>query len=280
MSRAFRLSVAAITFLVALSTRPAHAGWTLPEGESQFITRFELYSTDESFNLDGDTVPLSADGDYRKNSLAAYAEYGLRDTWMLFVNLPLEYARYEDDTGFESSGTSLGDAEFGVRHRLSRDDVRYAISWQVSAKVPLYSDTQDPQPGNHQLDIDVRLPLGYGFGSADRGGYVTALPGVRWRAGEPTDEARLDIAFGWRPGPRWLLELAAFGLWSLEEGNEAPPPTTSPGNGIDFDRTRVQVQAVFWMKPGVGLLLGGYRDIDGRNVGRGDAAYAGMWMRF
>ncbi len=34
------------------------------------------------------------------------------------------------------------------------------------------------------------------------------------------------------------------------------------------------------MKPGVGLLLGGYRDVDGRNVGRGDAAYAGMWMRF
>ncbi len=216
MSRALRLSVAALACLLVLAIRPAHAGWTLPEGESQVITRFELYSTDESFNLDGDTVPLSAGGDYRKSSLAAYAEYGLRDTWMLFVNLPLEYARYEDDTGFESSGTSLGDAEFGVRHRISSADVRYAISWQASAKVPLYSDTQDPQPGNHQLDIDLRLPLGYGFGNADRGGYVTALPGVRWRAGDPTDEARLDICL--RLAPRFALAARAGGLLAVEPG--------------------------------------------------------------
>lgn len=266
--------------LPTLAIPPAYAAWTLPEGDAQLIAQFEEFFTDELFDLDGNTVPLTADGDYRKSTLRAYLEYGLSESWMVFANVPLEYARYEDNSGFESSGTSFGDGEFGVRHRLSAGDLRYAISWQASIKVPLYSEGQDPQPGNHQFDLDLRLPLGYGFGDANQGGYVTVLPGVRFREGDPTDEARVDLALGWRPNSRWLLELSAFWLKSLERGEGTAAPTTNPGNGIDFDRTRVQVQAVFWLRPTVGIMAGGYRDVDGRNVGRGDAAYAGLWLRY
>jgi hypothetical protein len=264
----------------AFATQPVYAAWTLPEGGRQLIVRFEEYVTDEFFDLDGNTIPLTADGEYRKSTLGAYLEYGLRDSWMLFANVPFEYARYQDDSGFESSGTSFGDGEFGVRNRLSAGDARYTVAWQASVKVPLYSEGQDPQPGNHQVDLDLRLPLGYGFGDADQGGYITLLPGVRFREGDPTDEARVDLSFGWRPSARWLLELSGFWLRSLERGEGTTAPTTNPGNGIDFDRTRVQFQAVFWARPTVGIMAGAYRDVDGRNVGRGDAAYAGLWLRY
>jgi hypothetical protein len=265
--------------VLVLASAPGWAAWTLPEGDAQLIVRADRYSTDEYFDEQRSVRSLPANGDYSKDSVSLYTEYGLRDTWMLFANLPVEHATYEDDSPYRASGTSLGDFEFGVRHRLSAADVPYAWSWQVSFKTPLYGSSQQPEPGNHQLDIDLRMPLGYGWGTPAGGGYIVAYPGVRLRAGAPTNEARLDVALGLRPSTRWLFEASVFELHSLQHGEGPALLETNPEQGIDFDRTRLQLQGVYWSTAHTGLLLGAYRDVAGRNIGRGTGFYGGVWLK-
>jgi hypothetical protein len=54
---------------------------------------------------------------------------------------------------------------------------------------------------------------------------------------------------------------------------------TNPSQGIDFDRTRLQLQGVYWLTPRAGLLFGGYRDVAGRNIGRGTGFFGGVWLK-
>lgn len=259
----------------------ANAPWTQSAGHGQVITKVAAFQTTQAFDRRGDTTALAGGSRFRRLDLNPYFEYGLTDRLTGVANLFASGLENRQGGATERS-TGLGDQELALRYRLSpRADASPIFAVQGLVKLPLYGNGPGLRPGAGQYDVEGRLLAGYSIPLGAASAYVVAAPGYRWRSNAPANEWRLDLIAGIKPTVQWLLTGELQGVRSVGAiGSLVGAAPGNPGEGQNYLRWRAQLAATYFMQPDVGVMLGAYQDIAGRNVAKGTGVLAGLWLRF
>lgn len=261
-----------LLFIVALLGAPAvfAAAWTLDEGKGQVINNITYYTTDRYTDAAGNS---SAQPDYGKLEYNPYIEYGLTPTVTLGLSPSFQYVR-QDIAGVDESTIGLADTEFFVRKRLFFDGEN-VIAIQPLIKVPGPYDADDaPALGQGQVDAELKLLYGHSF---EGGHYANLEAGYRLRFESPSDEYRLNAAFGYRPADEWLLLLEGQGIFAADGAGSG---AFQLANSADYDLVKLQLSAVYWLNEEVGLQFGGFRNLYARSTGEGGGFLFALWYRF
>lgn len=273
---------AAVALLAGALPAAANSPWTQSAGHGQLITKLGAFQATRAFDRNGDTTALAGAGSrFRRLDLNPYLEYGVTDRLTGVANLFLSQLESRQG-GTTTRSTDLGDQELGLRYRLSRAaDANPIFAVQGLAKLPLYGNGPGLRPGAGQYDLEGRLLAGYSLPLGTASAYLVAAPGYRWRSNVPANEWRLDLVAGLKPSLQWLITAELQGIRSVGAiGSSVGAAPGNPGEGQNFARWRTQLAATYFVRPDVGVMLGAYQDIAGRNVAKGTGVMAGLWLRF
>lgn len=259
--------------------RPAAAGpWTPKAGHGQLIVNVNFYETQESFDQQRQPLRYDFDGRFRKRELNPYLELGLTDRLALLTNLFVSRQEFSNSFG-TLSNTGLGDSEFGLRYRLTRDGSPVVFGVQGLAKFATSKQGGAIELANHQFDGELRATIGGSIGHASHPPFWNVDAGYRWRKGGPADEVRVDAALGLYLLPR-LMALAQFGGITGMKNNDHVDAFNNPTITPDYDLYRLTGSAVVGLAEHLRLQVGGFRHVAGRNTGEGRGLLVSAWVTF
>ncbi|TCI92123.1 hypothetical protein [Tenacibaculum sp. M341] len=243
---------------IAFSQSP----WTKKKDEAYLQLSFttisgytELFAKEDAF---------STNREISDNTLQLYAEYGLSDKTTLIANVPLKLVSSGDlvDTAVnlttESSLTSLGNIQFGVKHNF------YNKKWLITGQLMIEANSGDFElasglrTGYDAWSFVPVVSVGRGFDSW----YIQAFTGVDIKTNEYSSAFKLGGELGYKTTD-WLW-IAGFldGLASFQNG-EVAIPVTNTLTGLYVNN---QSFAAFGLK-----LIGEFNDNFGANLGFGGA---------
>lgn len=199
-----------------------------------------------------------------KEDWGTYFIYGLRDG--LSVGFGQGYARLQQPSG-DSTLTTKGFGATGlfVMKRIAQGRAG-VLSIQPRIDLPLLYDTEDrPVLGPVRADAEIRLLYGTGYGIGGRRGFISASAGLgAWREG--ADEVRYDLTVGLDAARRVLLMAQAFNVAAFSDGELA------------YSATKLGGSVMFRVNPQVGLLVGYYGGVSGRNTARERTLSFAIWL--
>lgn len=253
---------ALLLLLAALGAAPPLAAqWTLPRGGWFMSHNLNVGRFPDRFSAGPDATR----NELRKVDWGMYFLYGLRDG--LSVGLGQGFARLEQTVGTtETTSTGFGATGLFVMQRLAQGRGG-VLAIQPRIDLPLLFDTeQRPALGPVETDAELRLLYGNGFPVAGTRGFLSASAGVSTiRAGN--DELRYDLTVGVDVHPRLLLMGQSFNVAALADGG-----------GIAYSATKLGASAVFKPSPTVGILVGYYGGVAGKNTARERTFSVGLWL--
>jgi Putative MetA-pathway of phenol degradation len=259
----------------ALLSTPAFAGaWTLKEGTGQAILTTSYYVTTDRFDADRHRVSGTR---FEKVTINPYLEYGLTDGITLGLSPEYEFLQDHVGAGRIDRTNGFGDVETFARGRLWHDDWS-VLSVQGLVRAPTgYDDGRSPALGYGHVDLEGRVLYGLSGKLGGTSWYTDVEAGLRKRYGPPADEARVDLAIGWRPVPDWLLLAQSFNTQGLRNASGS---TAAQANGPDYDSFKLQLSAVYALSERVSVQAGGWRELGGRNAGAGNGGLLALWLSF
>jgi hypothetical protein len=258
---------AAVCLVVIAAARPAYPGaWTLPEGQGQVLVTGSLSDAGESFDRGGSAQSIPH---YKKFELQGLIEYGVTDRFTLMAMPGLQHIDIDGPAGGQRTG--LGYSEFGGRYRFLQGD-SWVFSGQTTLRVPGTFENANPAAvGYTDPELDARILLGHGFSVGNWPAFVDLQLAQRFRSGDPPDEFRVDVTFGVRTAPHWLLLAQSFNVFSEGAG----------GPGFDSYRYhKFQLSAVYEVTPAWALQLGGFTTFAGRNALQENGVILGAGYKF
>lgn len=196
----------------------AFAGaWTLPQGDAKTIVAATYSQASRDFGPSGRREPRS---DFRKTEISAYGEFGIADEVTLTFSGAYRSERVTD-VGFSQSRVGPTRINAGARIRLGTID-ETVFSIQPLIEVHAASQTDDTF-GSRAGDVDyeVRLLVGEPFQFLGIDGFVDSQLGYRTRPNGRADQADIDITWGLKPTPDWMVLFQSFNFVSV--GPEAGP---------------------------------------------------------
>jgi hypothetical protein len=258
-------------FALALTPTAAQAGaWTQAEGHGQVLVTATGSQADQSFDASGNTQSRPR---YSKAELQALLEYGVTD-WLTAILLP-GLQRVDIAGPVEARRTGLGYTEFGGQARLLQGDLSgnaWVFSVQTTARVPGTFDTGNPAAiGYTGVEIDLRGLLGISFDAGGWPAFVDLQLGQRFRTGGPPNETRVDLTFGLRTAPQWLLLAQSFNV--IAQGSGDPPFTNT-------NYYKLQFSVLYDLTPQWTLQAGLFTTIAGRNALQENGMLFGAGYKF
>ena len=250
---------------LAATSRPAIAGaFLMNEGYGQFIAGIGFSEGTRRFDGSGRAKPAPA---YRKLLASGYLEYGWR-SWFTLVAAPT-LARQNGAAANQVTGSD-GSA-FGARVLLYGQPGQ-VVSLQALIQPPLGGDraSQLATGGARALATDLRLQFGKGFMLGAWPAFIDVAPGAKLRAEPFPNEARLDLAFGFRPLPRLMLLIQEF-------------VSVAPSRGSAIQATsyaKLQGSLVYDLTPQWSMQVGAFHTISGHNAIRETGPLMALWVRF
>lgn len=251
--------------LIAATTSSslAHAGaWTLEEGAGQLF-----FNSDVRF---GDTVDARAMGESRSSSGGAM-EYGLLDWITIGAGLEGRFVWGPNENGVSERAAGVGEYGGWVRTRLWRDDWNVVSAQVRYVQAGPYSVEAEPSLGDGANEIDLRLLAGRGLETAWGRGWLNAEGAYRLRTGGAVDQLRLDLTAGLRPAPlpKSLVMVQSFGTVALSQDGRS-----------SYDLLKVGPSIGYQVSDQTTVVLGGMREVAGRNVDLGTAVTSSVWVKF
>ena len=258
---ALRLSLAgALVGALTLTPNAVAAQWTVKPGGWFMSHGFNAGKFPDRFS----SGPLATENALEKRDWGMYFIYGYKDG--LSLGLGQGYARLEDKrNGNSSVTTGFGATGLFFLKRLAQGKGGI-LSIQPRIDLPLFYHTKDrPVLGPVSADAEVRLLYGNGFGVLGTRGFLSASAGgAIWRAG--ADELRYDLTVGVDAGPKVLLMTQAFNVAAFQNG------------GLAYSATKLGGSAVFRVSKSVGIQLGYYGGISGKNTARERTYSVALWL--
>jgi protein XagA len=246
--------------------RGALAGaWPVAPGYGQFIAGVGFSEGDRTFSTGGRPQPTPA---YRQIAASGFLEYGL--TPALTVVAAPTLARQSGDAANTVTGSDS--SAFGARLRLAEAQGRVAAV-QVLVQPPIGHPSFASElvtGGAQSFATDIRLMFGQSFLLFGRPAFVEAAPGARVRLDPFPSEARLDLTFGVRPLPRWLVLAQAFLIAAPPAGPLVPRSASD----------KVQASVVYDVTPRWSVQVGAFHTVAGNNVVRETGPFGALWYRF
>lgn len=264
----FNLFVVAIICLGGLTPLKAMAGaWTMPAGEGQIISTFDISQAD-SFFSDSSV----SDVNFSKQEQRIYYEHGITDKITLVLN------GAHQQLNFQSSESALNftdftDIELGASFQLHRDE-QSALAFQGSYIIgggPPRSiiDLDGPEDG---AIIRALYGRNHSF-SSKTSGFFDLQPALRFREGDGLIGWDSDVTFGVKHGDRFMVLAQVF--HSDRRGEEAlgfSVPSSS--------RTQGKFSLVYRYKGNNRVQLGYQRTVLGSNILRENTFSIGSWWRY
>ncbi|MDE3059527.1 MAG: hypothetical protein KGJ06_00765 [Pseudomonadota bacterium] len=261
---------------VALAAGQAHAGaWTEPKGQGEAIVTGSYYQTSTYYDNEGHK---QSEPSYRKYDVNPYVEYGLTDDLTLGANLYLDDAHQDAAPGGrDHSNVNLGDSEFFLRARLWQQQ-GFVVSAEPLIKLPSpESSTARPRLGGTSTDAAMGLSAGYSFQAWGLTHYADLDTQYRYRFGSAHDQVNLAATLGIGLSPRWTIMPQAFMTWRVA----APAnPAFTQSSGDDYNLTQLQLSALYKVRDDLGMQVGGFSDVYGRNTGTGEGVLMAVWKQF
>jgi hypothetical protein len=252
---------AALALALLLPTVTASAQWTVTPGGWFMSHGVNMGHFPDRFS----GTPGATRNELEKVDWGMYLIYGLTDG--LSVGLGQGYAHLEQRVGDQTlTSEGFGATGLFVMKRIASGRAGI-LSIQPRVDVPLLFDTdQRPALGPVGVDAEVRLLYGNGFGVAGTRGFLSASAGFSpIRAGN--DEIRYDLTLGVDAGPRVLLMGQAFNVAALADGG-----------GVAYSATKLGASAVYRVTPSVGVLVGYYAGVSGKNTARERTVSISLWL--
>jgi protein XagA len=243
------------------------SAWTMPKGRGQAITTVSFYSSRGGFDDQGQPV---AGARFQRIEIATYAEYGVTN-W-LTVGLEPRYDQVASGTfSSEEKSRAPGDLDLFTRQHLFSYK-SWVVSLQELVKLPLYSQTHMPSPGNGRREFEARLAIGKNAEVFKVAGFLDTELAYRHGTDGLADQIREDLVVGARPWRHVLLLLKGYRTQSLGFGDGRA--------GSSYNVTKVEGSVVVHLMRGTALELGGGRDLEGERVGLGTTVETAIWVQF
>ena len=253
---------------MTVSATTSFAGaWTAKKSAFYEKLAFNYYYAHQSFDHSGDRRGMPNNGNFTDYNISNYLEYGLLDNLTLINSLSYKWLESEDDAG-RAKGYGLGDVDLGLRCKLLDSEKIGIVSSQILVKIPGGYDKNDALPlGNDQFDTEVKFL--YGRSLYPRiPGYGNVELGCRFRAGDPSDEIRYLVEFGFDLTKRIYTRAKLDGIFSVDNGRKADN-SGNPTATNNFDLGKLDLTLGYQITPTLGL-EGSYRpDIYGQNTAAG-----------
>lgn len=252
-----------------LATDAMAAAWTQEEGKTLLITTAGYYGAEKLWTNNGTKASQPR---YQKGEFSPYLEYGYYD-WLTLGGTM--YFQHTTQSGF--SNTSMGDTELFARMRLWQKD-GFVVSIAPQLKLPTpFSTSDQPVIGSEHPDAGMQLSGGYGFDAFGQHHYIALDAAYRYRFGMPKDQLRLDATLGIGVAPKWTLMPQLFVTRRVDEPTVA---TFTQSSGDDYNVTTLQISTIYDVTSDLALQVGGYKNLDGKNVGSGSGGLIAVWKRF
>jgi hypothetical protein len=247
--------------LLLLAPAALPAQWTVKPGGWFMSHGFNVGRFPDRFSA----AEGATQNELRKVDWGMYFIYGLTEG--LSVGLGQGYAHLEQDYDgerYESNG--FGSTGFFVMKRLAQGRAG-VLSIQPRVDLPLLFDTETrPALGPVEADAELRLLYGTGYGLAGRRGFLSASTAFSpIRAGD--NELRYDLTVGLDAGSRVLLMAQTFNVLAFAEGG-----------GISYSATKVGGSAMLRLSPSVGVLVGYFGGVAGKNTARERTLSLALWL--
>lgn len=253
--------VVALAFLCTSVAAEAGAFLQKPD-EGILIMGGAFTDAVRAYDALGRLVPVAP---WRKFELTTYAEYGITD-WLTGIASPSLFMFRQDPPGHNQGATGV--AEAGARARILEwgDSI---LSGQVIVRAPLAGASARPFVDTTRfVQIDARAAWGHGFELWGFRGFSDIQVGFRSN-GNFGHEARIDSTVGvWAFEPLLLL---------FQSFTAATPGRI--GQSLYLSE-KVQVSAVYWITPKVGVQLGGILGLRGINADAERGGFSALWVRF
>lgn len=201
---------------------------------------------------------------YKQNQIYLQAQYGLTED--LTVLLTPSYRDVEVTGGDDTSG--LGYTDVGARYRLAHGG-NWVVSAQGLVRIPGRERADRiAQIGNTDMEYDVRLGAGYGKGPF----FASVEGGYRFRAGDPPNEFRMEMAAGARVAPRLMVIGTSINVFSDGKGERIFDQSYRYGD--------LYLSAVYEISSNISLQAGYTGTIYGKNALRQRGPFIGVWYSF
>ena len=261
--RAASLSVFA---LLATAVAANGGAWTLPQDKGQVVITGTMSRATQTFDGDRD---LTSTATTRKDELQALFEYGVTDRFTLMLGPGLQHIDIGQPVNASRSG--FGYQDVGGRYLFYRQN-DWVFSGQALVRVPGTGQDSNPAAiGYTEPEYELRGLVGKTLTVANHPAFIDLQVAQRYRAGAAPNEFRIDVTFGIRPAPRWLL--LAQSLNVISEGSGSPPFTS-------YDYSKLQFSVVYDLSAAWSVQAGGFTTVSGRNALQENGVLFGLWYRF
>ena len=255
------LRLAGLLALVCATSVQAGAFLQKP-GEGVIIAGGAFTDAVRAYDSIGRLVPVAP---WRKFELTTYAEYGVTD-WLTAIASPSLFVFRQAPPGRNQAATGV--AEAGARVRLFEWDTS-VLSAQAIVRAPLAGQSARPFVDTSRfVQVDLRAAWGRGFDVFDLKAFSDIQIGFRSN-GNFGHEGRIDATFGlWVFDPLLILAQSFTAV--------------TPGRiGRSFYLSqKIQISAVYWVTPSLGVQVGGLLGQRGVNTGAERGAFSAVWVRF
>lgn len=222
----------AIILSAMLFSINSNAGaWVGEKGTGYTKLGFSTYSADDYHGSNPTFV------DFDSTSASIYAEYGLGNNFAIYGStLNQSYDQRDTATG-KSSASGFGDTEIGIRYQWQANP--FVVSTSFLVKTPFLYD-EDDGLGNHQTDYEAKVLIGK---SLNEYGYFGAEFGYRLREGDPSDEYRYLIEYGYSVNENLYLRTKLDGILSANNSEAVTQNTGNLSNPFEFDSGKLELTA-------------------------------------
>lgn len=269
-----KASAAAIAVSTMLLTANANAGaWVGKKGTGYTKLGFATYKADDYHGSNPTFV------DFESKSVSLYAEYGLGKKFSVYGSL-LNQSYDQNDTALgKTSASGFGDAEIGLKYQWQADP--FVVSTSFLIKSPFLYDADDGL-GNDQTDYEAKVLIGK---SLNEYGYFGAEFGYRLRQGDPSDEYRYLLEYGFSANENLYFRTKLDGILSAENSDATAVNTGNLSNPFEFDSGKLELTAGWSFDKnsslkGYGVEFTYTNEIYGDNILKGDRFEIGFTKVF
>ncbi len=272
VSKIFKqLSFSIVALSMTLASVNASAGaWVGEKGSGYVKLGYADYDSD---SYRGDDPSFES---FKGQNTSIYAEHGLGNDFALYGSLLYQSYDQVDAVTGTSSASGFSDTEIGLRYQWQADP--FVLSTSFLVKTPFLYEKEDGL-GNGQEDYEVKVLLGRGLNEY---GYVGAEFGYRLRSGEPSDEYRYLIEYGFNINKNMYFRTKLDGILSAENSDVTNTAISGNlSNPLEFDSGKVELTTGWNFNKnsslkGFGLELTYTREIYGNNILEGNSIQLGI----
>lgn len=263
------LAVSATLF----SLNASAGAWVAQEGAGYTKLGFATYKADDYHGSNPTFV------DFESNSVSLYAEYGLGNQFSLYGSLLNQSYDQRDTESGKSSASGFGDTEIGIKYQWQANP--FVVSTSFLIKTPFLYDADDGL-GNDQTDYEAKVLIGK---SLNEYGYFGAEFGYRLRQGDPSDEYRYLLEYGFSVNDNLYFRTKLDGILSANNSDVSTENTTNLSNPFEFDSGKLELTGGWNFDKnsslkGYGVELTYTREIYGDNILKGNRFELGLTKVF